>query len=56
MEVNELRRERDALKMEKNEAIIKHAKEIEDERNIRRSLTTDNEKLKFKLRTLEDDL
>lgn len=44
------------MKLEKNEGLIKHAKELEDERNIRRTLNTDNEKLKFKVRTLEDDL
>ena len=44
------------MKLEKNEGVIKHAKELEDERNIRRTLNTDNEKLKFKVRTLEDDL
>ena len=56
LELNELRREKDALKLEKNDTIIKHAKEVEDERNLRRTLNTDNEKLKFKVRTLEDDL
>lgn len=36
IEVCELRKERDALKLEKNDLIIKQAKEIEDERNLRR--------------------
>ncbi len=36
IEVCELRKERDALKLEKNDMIIKQAKEIEDERNLRR--------------------
>ena len=36
IEVCELRKERDALKLEKNDFIIKQAKEIEDERNLRR--------------------
>jgi hypothetical protein len=56
LENNELRRDRDAIKLEKNESIIKHSKEIEDERNLRRTLNTDNEKLKFKVRCLEDEV
>jgi hypothetical protein len=56
IEVNELRKERDALKLEKNDMIIKQAKEIEDERNLRRSLNTELDKLKFRVKCLEDDL
>lgn len=56
LENNELRRDRDSIKLEKNEAIIKHSKEVEDERNIRRTLNTENEKLKFKSRCLEDEV
>ncbi|CDW73834.1 UNKNOWN [Stylonychia lemnae] len=56
LEINELRKERDALKLERNDMIIKQAKELEDERNTRRTLNTDNDKLKFRVRCLEDDL
>jgi len=56
IEVCELRKERDALKLEKNDLIIKQAKEIEDERNIRRMLNSETEKLKFRVKCLEDDL
>lgn len=56
IEVNELRKERDALKIDKNDSIIKHAKDLEDERNTRRSLNTECEKLKFRVKCLEDDL
>lgn len=56
IEINELRKERDALKLEKNDLIIKQSKELEDERNLRRALNTENDKLKFKVRCLEDDL
>ena len=35
--------------------LIKHAKEMEDERNLRRSLATECEKLKFRVKCLEDD-
>lgn len=55
LEVNELRKERDALKLEKNDLIIKQAKDMEDERNIRRTLNTDTEKLRFRVKCLEDD-
>lgn len=33
IEMNELRKERDSLKLERNDLIIKQAKEVEDERN-----------------------
>lgn len=56
LEVCELRKERDALKLEKNDLIIKQAKEIEDERNLRRMHNTEGEKLKFRVKCLEDDL
>lgn len=56
LEVCELRKERDALKLEKNDLIIKQAKEIEDERNLRRMQNTEGEKLKFRVKCLEDDL
>ena len=56
LELNELRKERDSLKLERNDTLIKHAKEVEDERNQRRTLTTEVEKLRFRLKCLEDDL
>lgn len=56
IDMNEVRKERDSLKLEKNDMIIKQAKEVEEERNQRRSLTTETEKLKFRLKCLEDDL
>jgi hypothetical protein len=36
--------------------IIKQAKEVEDERNLRRIQNTESEKLKFRVKCLEDDL
>lgn len=54
--MTEVRKERDAAKMEKNDLIIKHAKEIEEERTQRRVITTENDKLKFKAKCLEDDI
>ena len=55
-ENNDLRKERDTLKIERNDLIITHAKEMEDERNNRRVINSENEKFKFKIKCLEDDL
>ena len=55
-EMTEIRKERDLAKMEKNDLLIKHAKEIEEERTQRRVITTENDKLKFKAKCLEDDV
>lgn len=37
-ETNELRKERDDAKMQRNDLLVAHAKEVEDERNQRRTL------------------
>lgn len=42
--------------MDKNELLIKNAKDVEEERNHRRVLQTENDKLKFQKKCLEDDL
>ena len=55
-ELNELRRERDALKLDKNDLIIKQAKELEDERNQRRAFAMDTDKFRFRVKCLEDDI
>jgi len=55
-EAMELRKERDQLKIDKNELLIKNAKDVEQERNIRRVLQSENDKLKFKSKCLEDDV
>lgn len=54
--MSEIRKERDISKMERNDALIKHAKEIEEERVQRRVFITENDKLKFKVKCLEDDV
>jgi hypothetical protein len=43
----DLRKERDNLKIERNELLIKNAKEVEEERNQRRVLQTERDKLIF---------
>jgi len=55
-ELLEVRKERDVAKMDKNDLLIKHAKEIEEERTTKRVLQTENDKLKFKAKCLEDDV
>ena len=55
-ELIEIRKERDLAKMDKNDLLIKHAKEIEEERTSRRVLQTENDKLKFKVKCLEDEV
>jgi len=55
-EAIELRKERDQLKIDKNELLIKNAKDVEEERNLRRVLQTENDKLRFQIKCFEDDL
>jgi hypothetical protein len=52
----EVCKERDNAKMERNDEFIKHAKELESERTSRRVLQTEADKLKFKVKCLEDDV
>jgi hypothetical protein len=42
--------------MEKNDLFVKDAKEIEEERNSKRVLQVENDKIKFQMKCLEDDL
>ena len=51
----DLRKERDQLKIEKNELLIRNAKDVEEERNQRRVIQTEADKLKFQLKCLDDD-
>ena len=55
-EMMEIRKERDLAKMDKNDMLMKHAKDIEEERTTRRVLTAENDKLKFKLKCSEDEI
>lgn len=54
-EVSDLRRERDLAKLERNDNMITHSKEIENERNQKRLLTSEVERLSFKLQTSEEE-
>lgn len=53
-ESNELRRERDALKLEKSESHVKFARELEDTRNERRVIESEADRLSFKARVAEE--
>lgn len=55
-ELTELRKERDSCKMELNEDIIRHARELEDERNQKRLQQSEIDKLSFKTKCAEDDM
>ena len=55
-EALDLRKQRDQLKIDKNELLIKNAKDVEEERNHRRVLQTENDKLRFQIKCFEDDL
>lgn len=44
------------MKIDKNELIIKNAKDVEEERNVRRVLQTENDKLRFQIKCFEDDV
>lgn len=48
-EASDLRRERDILKLDKNEQVIQFTKDLEEERNQKRVLQSDVDRLSFKL-------
>ena len=52
----DLRKERDQLKIDRNELLIKNAKDVEEERNHRRVLQSENDKLRFQVKCFEDDI
>lgn len=55
-ELAEVCKERDTAKMERNDELVKHAKELESERTSRRVLQAETDKLKFRVKCLEDDV
>ena len=54
-EVSDVRRERDRLKLEKNEQFVEYTKALEDERNQRRALQSDLDRATFKLKCSEEE-
>jgi hypothetical protein len=55
-EQTDLRKDRDSIKMELNEEMIRHARELEDERNQKRLLQSENDKVSFKSKCTEDEM
>jgi len=43
------------LKMEKNELMIQSTKDIDEERNVKRILQTEIERLQFKMQTCNEE-
>ena len=54
-EVSDIRRERDHLKLEKNEQFVEYTQALEDERNQRRALQSDLDRATFKLKCSEEE-
>ena len=44
------------MKMERNDLLVKQAQEIEEERSQRRVLAAENDKLKLKVKVVEDEV
>jgi hypothetical protein len=55
-ENSEIRRERDMLKMEKNEMLIQFTKDMEEERNQKRIMQSEIERLSFKLGVSNEEM
>jgi hypothetical protein len=54
-EATELRRERDMIKLEKNEQFVQFTRDLEDERSQKRQLQSDLERNDFKTKCLNED-
>ena len=52
---SELRRERDTVKMERNELMIQFTKDLEEERNQKRTLQSDLDRITFKFNVSEEE-
>ena len=51
-EATELRRERDLIKMEKNEQFVQLTKDLEDEKGAKRGMQSDLERNEFKMKCM----
>ena len=47
-ETSDLRRERDGLKLEKNEMMIQYTRDMEEERNSKRIIESELDRVQFK--------
>ena len=51
-----MRKERDQVKMERNDLIVRQAKELDDERCQRRTVNAECDKLKLKVKIMEEEV
>ena len=54
-EAMELRRERDAVKLDKNEQFVTLSRDLEEERTAKRQLQSDAERAEFKLKCMNEE-
>lgn len=54
-EVNEMRRERDTLKLDKNDQFLSHQRELEELKNKNRDLQSEIDRIEFKSKSLVDE-
>jgi hypothetical protein len=54
-ETTDLRRERDILKLDKNEQIIQFTKDFEEERNTKRVMQSELDRVAFKLQCANEE-
>ena len=52
----ELHKELDQVKIERNDILVKQAQDVEEERSKRRLLSAENDKLKMKIKVVEDEV
>ena len=55
-EATDLRRERDSIKLEKNETFVQFTKELEEERSAKRQILSELERNEFKMKCMQDDV
>jgi len=54
-EATELRRDRDALKLDKNEQFVQFTRDMEEERSLKRTLQSDLERSEFRQKCQMED-
>ena len=55
-EATELRRDRDSIKLEKNEMFVQFTKDLEDERSSKRNIQSELERNEFKMKCMQEDV
>lgn len=55
-ESTELRRERDSIKLEKNEIFVQFTKDLEEERSSKRQIQSELERNDFKMKCMQEDV